>query len=371
MLAIKKTKLKLKPRFYLIILLLIMLIVFFQIPKNYNKKYKIDNYEIQESFNSKSKRYNITLVKDDKIFDYNFTNKYIGKKIIKNIEEITSDNTYCIKISLKKNDDVIKCINDLGNIDYHLVSDIDFSNYKKNIDNLNKQIDNITLYNLVNKSYLIWNYNSFKYIYNDEVTNFNLFNSDYYNISLATKINDYLVIPNYDSLYNFKELILINLKNKSKDTWKLNYDVSFESYVLGTYKDSIYLVDKKNKVEYELNIKKREMNIIGTEERDGKILIDNKFEKISMYKLVNNILSFENNYDQEFIIDNNNLYLKTNNTKELISNKNISKIIYQNNDYVYYLVSDTLYYYDYSLGEVRVMKNFEWNFNSNNIIFIY
>ena len=32
---------------------------------------------------------------------------------------------------------------------------------------------------------------------------------------------------------------------------------------------------------------------------------------------------------------------------------------------------DTLYYYDQVIGEVKVMSNFEWNFNNDNVIYIY
>lgn len=368
-----KKKIKLKPevRLYLIIILLILLIIFFFIPKNYTKKYKRDNYQIVESYNRKTKRYSLNISKDDKVYEYNFDNKYIGKKLIKSIETKESDNTSCIINHLKNKDNKVLCISDGNNIDYRLVNNIDLSEYKNNREVKYNKVGNINTYDLLNRNYLIWNYNSFKYIDSNNNGDIKLFNNDYYNISLATIINDYLVIPNYDLQYNYKELIVINLKTKSKESWKLNYDVSFESYVLGTYKDSIYLVDKKNKIEYELNIKKRTMDIIGNENRDGKILVNNKFEKISMLKLINNIMSFTYDDDQEYVLEGTKLLLKTKNTKVLVSNLAISKIVYKTNNYVYYLVRDTLYYYDQVNGEVKVMSNFEWNFNNDNVIYIY
>ena len=371
----EKKKIKLKPqvRLYLIIIILLFLILFLFVPKNYTKKYTRDNYQIVESYNKKTKRYSLSISLDDKVYEYNFDSSYKGKKLIKSIETLSNDNASCIINHMKNNNTSILCIEDNKNIDYRLVTSLDLSNYKSRRDNDNsgKKIDNITTYDLMNKNYLIWNYNSFKFIEKNNSGDIKLFDSDYYNISIATVINNYMVIPNYDSAFNYKELILINLKNKNKEVWKLNYDVSFESYVLGTYKDSIYLVDKKNKVEYELNIKKRTMDVIGNEGRDGKILVDNKFESISMLKLVNNIMSFTYGDDQKYILEGSNLLLKTANTKVLVTKQGVSKVVYSDKNYVYYLVGDDLYYYDQSNGEVKVMNYFEWNFNNNNSIFIY
>ena len=368
-----KKKIKLKPQFklYLVIILLIGLIIFLFMPKNYTKKYTRDNYQIVEKYNKKLKRYSLSISLDDKVYEYNFDNKYMGKKIIKRIETLSSDNTSCIVNHIKNKKEIVLCSKDNSNIDFRLVNEIDLTAYRNNRNYESKKIDNITTYDLLNKNYLIWNYNSFKYIEKNNSGNIKLFDSDLYNISLATIVNNYLVIPNYDSQYNFKEVYIINLKNKNKETWKLNYEVSFESYVLGTYKNSIYLVDKKNKVEYELNVKKKTMDEIGNEGRDGKILVNNKFEKISMLKLINNMMSFTNVEDQEFVLEGNKLYLKTDNTKVLLSNSGVTKIVNKTKDYVYYLVKDDLYYYDQEQGEVKVMTSFEWNFNSNNTIFIY
>ena len=62
-----KKKYKLKPGAYLIIILLVILIIYFVMPKSHNKDYKINDYNIKEIFNNKNKRYNLNITKDDKI----------------------------------------------------------------------------------------------------------------------------------------------------------------------------------------------------------------------------------------------------------------------------------------------------------------
>ena len=362
-----KKKYRLKPGGYLLLLLLIIIIVIIVMPKNHEIKYKINDFNIKEIFNSKYKRYNISIDNNGNTYEYNFESKNIGSKVIKSIEDVSTDNNSCIIIDIKDKYKMPIC----KDIAYQLVKDIDFSEYKKEYNNNSTTFDNTYIYNTLGKSYFIWNYNNFSFINDKETSKIQVFNNDYYNINISTTINDYLVLANYDSLYNFKELILINMKNKSKDTWQLNYEVSFESYVLGTVDNYIYIVDKKNKVEYRLDIKKKEMKIVGTDSKGGITYINGKYEDVTMHKLINNEAEFDHGFDQKYIIENDKLYLKTQYTKILVSNNKVNKIVYQDNDYVYYLVDDTLYYYSLLDGEVIIMKSFEWNFNNNNVIFIY
>lgn len=362
-----KKKYKLKPGGYLLLILLIALIIFIVMPKSHEKKYKIDNFNIKEVFNNKNKRYSISINKDDNTYEYNFDSKNIGKKIVQTVEDVSNENNSCIVLSLKNDSKIPLC----KDIDYHLVDSIDFSQYKKEYNNDSKLVDNTNVYNTMGKTYFVWNYNNFSYINDRETSKIELFKSDYYNINIATIINDYLVIANYDNLYNFNELLLVNMKNKSKENWNLNFEISYESYVLGTVDNFIYIVDKKNKVEYRLDIKMKEIKIVGTDSRGGITYSNGKYEDVSMYKLINNEAEFDYGYDQKYIIENDKLYLKTLNTKVLVSNNKVTKIVYQNNNFVYYLVGDTLYYHSLLDGEVIIMKNFEWNFNNNNVIFIY
>ena len=367
--ALKK-KYKLKPRFYVILLVLICLLILVFVPKNHTKKYKIDSYNVLEKFDNKKKRYSLEISKDDKVFDFNFDSKKIGKKVLKSINTYQNDNTMCIAINIKKDIKNVLCKKDNQDIDYHLVKDFDFKEYLVSTTSSFDTYKNVNIHNLLNNRYLIWNYNSFIYLDNNKKEEIKLFNNDYYNISLAKVFKDYLIIPNYDSGYNYKELILINLKTLKKETWNLNFEVSFESYILGTYQNDIYLVDKKNKVEYKLDFKKREMKVIAADNKDGIILRNNEFENISLYRLTNNNLEFDYGYDQTFELDSNKLYLQTKNNKILVSNNNVSKIIYQDNNLVYYLVGDKLYYYDRFIGEELVLQYFELNFNNDNNVFI-
>ena len=86
--------------------------------------------------------------------------------------------------------------------------------------------------------------------------------------------------------------------------------------------------------------------------------------------IVNKNLNFLSEDEWEYKLEDNNLYWFVNNTKIKISNQNVTKIIKNDKENIYYLVGDELYMYNYYLGEVLLLTNFEWEFNNNNMIYL-
>ena len=355
-----------------ILLIIIIITIFFIFQQDYSKTYNINDYEIIEKYNSKTKRYSFLIVKYNETYELNFTHDYLfTKNLITNIEEKTNDKEKCILPTLQKELSTTPlCKNDTENIDYTL-TDIEYDNFPKTKEQQEKNIEDIKIYTNLNHNYLLWKYNNLLYIDQDKNETIKLFNNDYYNIDLATKINNYFFIPDYDSGYEFQTVYLINIQTLKPELWKLNYELSTNSTILGTYQNNIYILDKKDKIEYELDIQKRTMKIVGNENKDGIIYENDKIKKVSILKIINDDIKFTNHYDQNYILENNKIYLQTQNTKTLITNQYIDKIIAQNDTYIYYLVKDNLYYYDIFQKETKVLQYFEWNFNNNNNIFIY
>ena len=143
------------------------------------------------------------------------------------------------------------------------------------------------------------------------------------------------------------------------------YDISFDSIFIGDYKNKVYLVDKKEKKEYTINIKKEKV-----EQIDFQIIKNNKVEKTTYNKIINNNLNFISNNNHFYLIQNDILYKKINDIKIKISDKKVSKIIDYIDGTIYYLSENNLYMYNEYEGEVLLLSNFEWNFNNKNIIYI-
>ena len=357
-------------KYFLFSLIIILLFIWYLLPKNYEKKYKVDNYNIVEKFNKTNNEYYFNLSDDNVNFDLHLPSNYLNsKKLISKIETYSNDNELCIVPKISKLNSIPLCQSNSKVVDYRLVSE----NMKNNLSSYfgtnkvdEKDFKNIKYYNLINKKYLLWNYQYLEYISDKEQKSIKLFNSDYYNIDLATRINNYLVIPNYDQGYSFNEFIIINLDNLKKTVWKTNYSISINSYIVGSYNKSIYLVDQDNKIEYEIVPHVKKIRIVGTENRDG-VIYDDGLKKINFNLLLQSKLSFNYNYVTNYILNNDTLIFKSENNEKQVSNLKVNKIFYSNNYECLYLVNDVLYHYDVINGEQKVMQYFEWNFNNNNL----
>ena len=223
---------------------------------------------------------------------------------------------------------------------------------------------------MYDQKYYLWNYTGFYVITKDSTKEIKIFNNDYYNIPLTAMVGNYLVIANYDEKYNFSKFYVIDtIKDKVREL-KLEEEISYNSYFLGTYANQLYLMDRKNRVEYEINPKKLKIDSV-TKQEQGIILNEDEWETVGMQSLVSNEKKFTHKLLTSYKIENGILYKVQENYKTKISNQNVKEIVLYNENFVYYLVEDNLYAYNDKDGEKLVINNFEWNFNYQNMIYIF
>lgn len=361
-----------KRRTFLIIIILILFfnLFFYVIPTNYKKIYQIKNYKITEKFIKKDKLYVFNIEYNNDSFNYYMNHSYlISKKNINSIKKIKINDGYCLIVKSNNFKFYPVCKRNDEYISYSLISELKdkiSSSFYKDIKTVEKNYDDIHLYYLNNKKYLLWNYRYFYYLNNKKYKRIDLFDNDYYQIELATKINNYLFIPNYDEGYSFNSSYVFNMKDGKLNKWKMKYEISTESRILGIYKKSIFLLDEKNEQVYEIVPHKMKIRKV-----NPKILEDGKFKSYSIKAIINGNLSFKYKDYYTYSIYDNKLYLEDDYSKTLLCNKDISSIVYKDKQTVYYLVGDNLYMYNPYYGNVLLISNFEWTFNSDNMIFIY
>jgi hypothetical protein len=373
MVKIKKIKIKKKIKICFILFLLFFLFLIWYIPKNYEVKYLVNDIEVKENYNKDENTYSILFTYDNKEYFIKIESKYYHKrKLVSNIEVSNDDNTICLIPSSNKLDLYPLCYQDDSLISYQLITNKDLINskYFNEITGINDKYKNITINYLNNKKYYIWNYKGFYVIDSLNKEELNLFDTDTYSINLIANIGSNILIADYNSKYNFKKFYLVNSKNNKVKEITNNSDISFDSYIMGSYKNKLYLFDKTNKIEYEINTKKLSINNINSKNK-GRIINNNEWEYISLNKLSNNEYKFSTNNLYDYEIIDNKLYLVLDEFKTLVSNKEVKDIVYIDNDTVYYLVDDKLYYYNHRDGEILIMEYFEWNFNYENMIYIF
>lgn len=364
---------KIKKRKLLFIFLLLLLFYVFFHSKNYEKEYFIGDTKVIEKFNKKESVYEFYFYTKEKEFFAAFSHKYfLSKKLVKEVEIKEKDNNFCIIPKSNKINFYPLCLQNDRLISYHLINneELDFSSFKKEIEFRENSFNSITMYNLNNKKYYIWNYDGFLILSDKEQKKVKLFQEDVYNIPLTIKVGNKLLIANYDSKYEFNTLYILDSKKDKAREMNLGKMISFDSYFLGATNKKAYLVDKKNKKEYEIDPKKLKLKSI-VADNQGKIIKNSLWESISINSLVNNEDKFTYQRITNFKIENDILYKVENGYQTKLSEKKVKDIIYQDQNTIYYLVEDKLYYYNDDSGEILALSNFEWNFNYKNLIYIF
>jgi len=355
-------------------IILLCLIMFLFKENKYKIKYKVDGYEIVESYRNNGV-YTFDVTTNSQNFRLSiFDDKNIKKRVIRQVKKYSDEEYECLYFVSKYIDTYPICIN--SNKEYISHSLIEKEEFKKFYTNksrneINKNFKNIDIISL-DENILIWNYKGYHYLKKDgtyKTINF-LENEIYYN-DQAFQIGKYVFTPNYDEKFEFSTFNVIDMTNGKLLKYKMDYKLSYNYYILGIKDSRGYLVDRKNKKEYEIAINKIKVTDI-TKNGYGKIWTG-EWEEISMTKLANKEYQFDNDLYKKFIIENNKMYSVNQETKihTLLSDKKIDQIIKFVNDKVYYLSKDKLYYFCPHYGEEEVATYSEWMFHNNNQIFIY
>lgn len=337
----------------LIILILILFSSFLLIsfyPHNYTYKYKLGKASIVEKYDKGNKSYVFVIDIDNYEYKYSFESKYLRKRgIIKSIQKSND----CIDVNTKSQDfSVCQKANDYTTAYYSDKFQINkIDDYK-----------NVEIYELLNHKYYIWNYTGFLSINKDEKKLIKLFENDVYELKIITPINQHLLIADYDQEYAFDKMYLLNTKNNNVSDVLLKKKVYFNSYILGTYKKDVYLYDAQKEKEYKINPFKASVEKFGY-----KVLVDGEWEKASLNKLNKKEAYFEGKDLYNFFTKNNKLYYKMIENDILITNLQVSNLVFNNEKEAYFVSGESLYYVNLHKGIKKIMSYSEWNFNNKNI----
>lgn len=373
----KKAKIKQRRRLalLLIIILIIALVLFFLFRrKDYTVTYSVNDYEITESYHKEEDYYSFIIKKGEtERFAIVYNQHFSSKKNIDQITEYQTETESCITISSNKVRIEPLCTKEETQISYHLVSDemkekLGVTSETKE-DTILTTYNNINVYHYRNHNYYIWNYRGFYHINENTTENIQLFDKDIYNPTLITQVNDTLVIPDYNTDYYFDKVILLDMNTGRTTTWTLETSIYFDSAVLGVYQGDLYIIDKHEKTEWQLNIAKQKQERVGTEQKGGKIY-DHEWTNVTMNRLLYQENTFKGTTILEYNIKEDGLYAIFDNHQMKIRESAPSKILSNTDNTVYYLVNDNVYSYNKEEGEKLLLNYFEWNFNSENVIFI-
>ena len=128
-----------------------------------------------------------------------------------------------------------------------------------------------------------------------------LFKKDVYKMDMIVRINDDLLVADYNQKYQFDKMYLINLENNKVADFTINRKLYLDGYILGTYKNDVYIYDVSKETEYKINPYKERIT------KSGYGIYNNgSWESISINKLNKKNYYFIEN--KAFILEDNALY---------------------------------------------------------------
>ncbi len=351
-----------KKIFYVLCFLSFVIFIKFLIA-DYEITYDVDGVKVTEKANSDYIYFEIEY--GDTLYNYAFfTGRKLTKKRVSKVEVEDKNGYVCVKPIIKGMDGYFVCSDE-----NHLISeqvargsieisslDEDFS-YNKNLSD--------------DEFILIWKYDGFYYLNGDKYKSINIFEKDRYSNDLMFMLNGYLIFPKYDNNYLFSDFIILDSVTGNYRIVSSKYKISYDAYIVGNNKNSIYLFENKENVLYEVNYKKNSVKVVGNNEKGYIKYLNSKKEKASLSEFTRDKITFFNSVDKFVNVDKNTFSYKMNEDVRIkfFDNEDIH-VINTKDDNIYFIYKDNLYRYNNS-GVTLVAHNFEFNFNYERNVFVY
>ena len=375
---------------------------------NYRIKDGNNNFDVVEKSNFSNHNYFYNVTINDTKFSFQVFKDY-GKE-----NRVLTDVKYY-------EDDIYKCILPIfdGEILIDMICKSDTYQYYHNIkgnDNLDEFVNSIEIYDanqfidnteaqeienvLVYRDNLIDNHyvgiNNYKGIYNisknfnSVVYNITLFQNDVYNQKLGTFIGKYYIVADYNEKHEFNKINIVDLVNLNASTITSNTAISFDSYIQGIIDNKVYLYDKDNKVQYEIDPNNKSIVKTGTEIKynDGEWKTMTVAEANQEKKFVSDENYGYENYDRVDKVGEGTgfyyLYKKNGNSYDvyrtniqdnegmvyLFTTQSIDLISYVNN-YVYFIEDNKIKVYNDAIGVKNIVDYKELEFNKNINFYVF
>ena len=379
------------------------------IKDSHNVSYIIEKegkYNIEEHYikSSNDDYYIIKINKDDESFVFDVDNTFNKQKeIVKDLLTYNDEDISCVALVYSKGSSLPLCKTNDKVVAYQAVKDnLKLVEYLKTIPNLienkyptsseQRKEEKLTINkDFIEENEIIVTYDYKRLLFNkkDDTDSFTFSVSDIYENNLGSKVGNYYLIPKYTSSASISTFYKYNIINKSIENLDLGFSLSKQSYINGIYNNSLYIFDKSNLTQYQIDPEKETIRIVGNEDKEGINIVNGKEEAISVYDLnkENVIFTYDESDYESFNCDN----LYTNNNRYaicrkgndfykiykdfeesyiyLFSEENVKDLKLVNN-YIYYMKNDTIYRYN-DYGNLPIITSNEFNYNYKNVFDIY
>lgn len=341
-------------------------------------------YQTMENFNDKKKIVeDVFYVKDGAISC--FLPVFSGKQILTDIMCKENATVYYHYSDIKNPSIKLREFQNLVRKNgYQLKQFQDQTEYRKRMSTISVYRNNLADDMLVGITY----YKGLYGIYGDEIKNIRLFDHDVYTRKLSAFVGKYYFTANYNQQYDFQSFYLVDLVTGEKEEVKTKYEIPSDAYITGVVEDSVYLVDRLEKKQYQFSTISKTLREIGNEKQGMQFYENGKFETVPATRLTlkeryfdTEQLEIEDDYvvlqkmpyqksgynyyykkeaDQYKIYRSDRQNLK--NKLYLFTTKNIDDV-YITDRYIYYREGNTIKCYQDAFGVRSILTDTEFEFN--------
>ena len=213
-------------------------------------------------------------------------------------------------------------------------------------------------------------------------------NYDFYKNNYGTLVGKYYMIPRLSSSATFNTFEKYDIDYGTKLHINMIYNISKQSYINGVYDDKLYVFDKSELKQYEIDPYSEEVKVVGDEQNNCFAYINGKKTTVSVYEMNNDEIKFSESKDDYSDVESDKLlvqkgyaiYVQGNNVYKVYSKYQNNPIylfsaeeikdIKVKNDNIYYLQGDSVYRYN-MYGTVKLVSRNELNYNYENAFDIY
>jgi len=230
----------------------------------------------------------------------------------------------------------------------------------------------------------------------DTIKNTNVFSKDIYSRPLSSIVGKYYITADYEENRHFRTFYFVNIVTGKVKTQKAPEFISFDSYIQGVIEDKLYLYDRDNEVQYEIDVENTTITEVGNKRKEIKYYKNGEWTTISTTKANKTLLFDETIVDKDFK-NFEAIYLHGNELSgyyylfaETKGGYAVSRAPVQNkkaimylftvdsiddirviDEYVYYRVGNKINYYSDLTGVKTIIRYDELEFNDNLIFGAY
>lgn len=360
-----------------------------------------ESFNIEESYSKDNGDYYLLKISnDDKSFVFEVDNYFNKQKnIVSDIKTFEDNGYYCIGVVYLNNKyySYPMCTKNNVLYSYNSIKDeVDFGDYLKNIKNeesekYSKESIRVEEADIIlNKDFFdekevltIYGYKQVSVHYKNFNRMLSFSTVDNYKNDYGVLADEYYVIPKLTLLASYKSLYIYDLNSGEKEEALFPREVSKNSYVNGSHNGKLYIFDRSELRQYEVDLDNHSIVEIGNTDKDGFAYINGEEKTISVYELNANTILFSENADDYNSIDYDDIYIDDNyiiyridnsfykaykkyldNPIFLFEEEDMKNIIVKYGN-IYYIKDDSIYKYnEYGSHVMATREEFKYNYDN-------